>query len=132
MAGGDRKNGDPALIAALASGATVQDAARTVGVSERTVYRRRDDPEFARRVAEARAELVARAVALLADAGAEAAATLRALLGEPTPPAVRLGACRAILELGAKLRESEELERRIAALEEQTATPQRGGTRWAS
>ena len=119
-------------MAALAGGATVQDAARQAGVSERTVYRRLDDAEFRQAVMEARAELVARAVAMLAEAGTEAVTTLRALLEEPTPPAVRLGAARAVLELGTKLRESEELEQRLATLEDQLAAdePRGGGRQW--
>jgi hypothetical protein len=48
---------------------------------------------------------------------AEAADVLRQLLDAQTPPAVRLGACRALLELAVKLRESVELEERVAALE---------------
>jgi hypothetical protein len=46
----------------------------------------------------------------------EAADTLRALLRAKSR-SVRLGAARAILELGTRLRESVELEQRIAALE---------------
>jgi hypothetical protein len=133
VAGGDRRNADPLLIAALAGGATNQDAARRAGVSEKTVYRRLDDPTFRQQVADARAGLVTRAVAMLAEAGTEAVRTLRALLADGTPPAVRLGAARAVLELGTRLRESEELERRLAALEEQQAAlaaHQREEPRW--
>ena len=69
--------------------------------------------------------MVSRAVGQLADAGAEAARTLRALLGAESE-SVRLGACRAILELGMKLRESEELERRVAELESLLAGQEEG------
>ena len=127
-----RRKGDSGLVAALAGGATVRDAARSAGVSERTAHRRLEDAAFARRVAEARAELIAQAVGTLADASTVAASTLRGLL-KAESESVRLGAARSILELAVKLRESEELERRIAALEEQTAaTPQQGRNRWAS
>ena len=132
MAEFGRQKGDSPLVAALAGGATVRDAARQAGVSERTVYRRLDDPEFSRGVTEARAELVTRAVAMLAEAGTEAVRTLRALLADGTPPAVRLGAARAVLELGTKLRESEELEQRLATLEGQLGAdePQRAVRHW--
>ena len=125
MAGGDRRNADSALLAVLAGGATVQVAAQRAHVSERTVYRRLSDPAFRQRVTETRAEMVSRAVGQLADAGAEAATTLRALLGAESE-SVRLGACRAILELGVKLRESEDLERRVAELEASAAATQEG------
>jgi hypothetical protein len=46
---------------------------------------------------------------------------------DTVPPATRLGAARAVLELGMKVRETAELEQRLAALEEQLATG--GGTR---
>jgi hypothetical protein len=38
---------------------------------------------------------------------------------DSVPPAVRLGAARAVLELGIKIRELVDLETRIAALEQQ-------------
>jgi hypothetical protein len=68
-------------------------------------------------VASLRGELVGLALGKLADGMAEAAAGLRQLLGAQSET-VRLGACRALLELGVKLRESVELEARIAALEQ--------------
>jgi hypothetical protein len=108
---------DIALIAALAGGATVAEAAKTAGVSERTAFRRLQDPAFQERLREAREGTIRRAVAMLAEMGTEAAATLRALLEPTVPPTVRLGAARAALELGARLRESEELARRVAELE---------------
>lgn len=129
MAGGDRRNADAALITALAGGATQQAAAEAAGVSERTVRRRLASPDFASRVAEARTELVRRAVAMLAEASGAAVETLRALL-QDAPPAVRLGAARAVLELGVKLRESEELEARIAALEAAAEQPRGRARRW--
>ena len=116
MAGGDRRNADPVLIAALAGGATNLDAAQQAGVSEKTVYRRLADAEFRQQVADARAELIARAVGALADASATAATTLRTLL-EAESESVRLGAARSILELATRLRASEEFERRLATLE---------------
>ena len=116
MAGSGRKNADSALVAALAGGATVCDAARQAGVGETTVYRRLQEPAFRQDVTETRARLVENAVGQLADASTAAVTTLRALLGAEGE-SVRLGAARAILELGARLREAVELEQRIAALE---------------
>ena len=124
MAGGDRRDADQALIAALAAGATKQEAARLAGVGERTLYRRLEDPDFRSRVDRARVELIHRTVGRLADASAVAVTTLRSLL-EADRESVRRGARRAILESGLKLRQSEELERRIAALEEQAVADHR-------
>src|SRR6266540_2460033 len=108
-----RRKGDSALVAALAAGRTVRDAAKTAGVSEATAYRRVQEPAFRQAVTEARAKLIETAVGQLAEAATSAVATLRVLL-EADAETVRLGAARAILELGAKLRESVELEQRIA------------------
>lgn len=134
MAGSGRKNADTALVAALASGATVEAAASLAGVSERTVYRRLEDPDFKKRATEARAEMIEQAVGKLAQLSAAAASTLGVLLGPATPPSTRLGAARAVLELGARLREGEDLEKRISELEAILATqgPERGRSRWAS
>ncbi len=117
MAENGRRKGDAALLLALASGETVREAARLAGIGERTATRRLADADFRRRVAELRGEMVSRAVGRLADGSTEAVAALRKLLDAGTPPAVRLGAARAILELGTKLRESVELEQRLADLE---------------
>jgi hypothetical protein len=112
-----RRGGEASVIAALAAGSTVADAGRAGGLSERTVYRRLEDPAFRRQIDNARAEIVAQAVAKLSAASAEAAETLRALLSSDMDFA-RLAAARSILELGAKLREHEDLSERVRALEE--------------
>ena len=116
VAGTGRHNADAALVAALAGGATVGQAATVAGVGERTAYRRLAEPDFRRDMTYARDELLTQTVGRLAEAGTEAVATLRGLLGAESE-SVRLGACRAILELGAKLRESEELAERLAVVE---------------
>ncbi len=92
MAGGDRKSADAALIAALVTGATRQEAAKAAGVGESTVYRRLADPAFRRRVSAARSELIDAAVGRLADATTEACQTLRrgASSSSPTSTTSRL------------------------------------------
>jgi transposase-like protein len=112
-----RQNADEALALALASGQTVRDAAAAVGIAERTATRRWADAAFRRHVAELRGEMATRALGRLADGMGEAASTLRELLADSTPPAVRLGAARCLLELGVKLREAIDLEQRLTAVE---------------
>jgi hypothetical protein len=101
---------------ALARGDTVQAAATAAGVSERTAYRRAADAGFRRSVAELRAELVSRALGKLADTSAAAVETLHALLHVKSET-LQLRAAVAILALGNRLRATEEMEARIAALE---------------
>ena len=122
MAGGSRSGAREAVAAALATGYTVASAAQSHSVSESTVYRwLRDDPAFAARVAELRAEAVGSAVAFLGTASRKAADTLAGLLGADTPPGIRLQAARSILELALKGREVLEVEKRLAALERSRA-----------
>jgi len=121
MAATLRKKADDALLLALACGATVESAARQCRLSERTVYRRLADPEFRRRLQALRADMVQRTAGALTAAATEAVRTLLELQKATSPPGVRLGAARAVLEIGVKLREAAELEERLAALEERLA-----------
>lgn len=114
-----KTNIDDRLLMALACGATVETAARTLGVSESTVYRRLKNPDFQGRLQQLRADMVQRTSGMLTASGGEFVKTLLALVKDNIPHAVRLGAARAGLELGMKIRESAELEARIAALEAQ-------------
>jgi hypothetical protein len=119
-----KKHADQPLLLALACGATVENAARQSGVSESTAYRRLADAEFREQLQKTRAEMTERSVAMLTAAGMEAVKTLVALQQGATPPAVRLGAARSVLELGIKLREAVNLEERLTALEQQMAQGQ--------
>jgi hypothetical protein len=116
VAGSGRRNADEALALALASGQTLRAGAAAAGVAERTATRRWADPAFRRRVGELRGELVGRALGRMADGMADAADVLRQLLAAQSE-SVRLGAARALLELGVRLRESVELESRLVELE---------------
>jgi hypothetical protein len=122
-----RRNVDQVLLMALACGATVEVAAHTAGVSAATVYRRKRDPEFGRQLQQVSSEMVQRTAGMLTGAGGEAVKTLLALLKETAPPAVRLGAARAVLEGVLKFRQFADFEQRLAALEEQVARDQAAG-----
>ena len=117
MAHRGRRNADEALALAVASGQTLRDAAAAAGIGERTATRRWADPAFRRRVGELRGDMVSNAVGRMADGMADAAGKLRELLTADSE-SVQLGAARSLLELGVKLRESVELEERVAELEQ--------------
>jgi hypothetical protein len=103
---------------ALAAGHTQDEAARETGAGTRTIKTWLHDlPTFTRRITELRAEMTSRALGRLTADMASAADTLGYLSRKAKSETVRLGAARALLELGNKLRESNELEQRIAALE---------------
>ena len=105
------------LITALAKGATVPQAAHQAGVSERTVFRRRQQPEFEARIATLQDETIQRAAAILTAAAQEGIRSLVALQKDSTPPTVRRAAARDIIEVGLRLREAVELDKRLGILE---------------
>ena len=111
------KKNEDALVLALACGATIDAAARQCALNPRTAYRRLQDPAFVARVRDLRADMVRRASGLLTAAAAAAVRTLLALQKDGVPPATRLGAARAVIELGIKVRELSDLEDRVSLLE---------------
>ena len=117
MPAGQRKKNEDALLLALACGATVEAAAKQCDLTDRTIYRRLQDPDFRARLQELRADMVKRAAAMLTAAATKAVQTLLSLQKESVSANVRLGAARAVLEIGIKVRELVDLESRIAALE---------------
>jgi hypothetical protein len=68
--------------------------------------------------------MVQRSAGMLTAAAGEAVRTLLGLFKESSPPTVRLGAARAILEVGMKIRQMAELEAQMRDLEEQVAALQ--------
>lgn len=118
-----RNHPDDVLLLHLACGATAEAAAQKAGRSQRTVFRRLADPDFQRRLRELRADMLQRTAGMLTAAALEAVKTMVALLATNVPSAVRLAAARSVLELGLKVREAQELDERIAALEAQLAAP---------
>ena len=117
MSKGRKRKGDAELLLALACGASVENAAQRAGLSRRTVFRRLAAPAFRAQVAEARAEMVRRAAGMFTAAGLPAIKTLTTLQESATSEAVRLGAARATIELGCRLRETVEWAERLASLE---------------
>jgi hypothetical protein len=107
---------DELLLSALAGGSTVEEAADRAGVSSRTAYRRLADPWFARRLAQARDELISSALGQLVESASEAVETLRALLSA-SDERVRLAAAKTTLDQLLRLRETLTLSQRLAALE---------------
>jgi hypothetical protein len=115
-----RKVADDRLIAALAGGATIQDAAKAARVSRRTVHRRLADPTFRQQVDEARSKILDHLVDQLGAGALEAVAALRAVLVEPTRDGggVTVQAARALLGSLVPLREQHEIGRRLDELEQ--------------
>jgi hypothetical protein len=116
MANENRNRGDELLLGALAAGSSVEQAAEAAAVSVRTAYRRLAEPAFARRLTQARDELISSALGELVGCASEAVATLRTLL-QANDERVRLGAARSTLDQLLRLRETLTLSQRLATLE---------------
>jgi hypothetical protein len=122
VAAGRKRKADTGLVVALACGASPESAAQKSGLSLRTVYRRLADPSFCQQVQQVRVEMVRRSAGMFTAAGMASIKTFTTLQESATSEAVRLGAARAIIELGCKLRETIELTERMAALEARLET----------
>ncbi|MFH8343765.1 hypothetical protein [Streptomyces sp. NPDC018045] len=107
----------PAAVLALAQGRTTGQAAKAAGVSGRTVLRWLDEPEFHREVADMRTELLQLAVGRLAAGATKAVDALVDALDTERGQA-RVQAARTLLDACLSLRESLDLEQRLAALEQ--------------
>lgn len=112
-----RKRADDLLALGIARGLPIKDAAAGAALSERSAYRRASSAEFQDRVRALRGEMLASAVSAITATLGQATDTLSALLTAQSE-SVRLGAARTILEMGLKLREHADLERRLRELEE--------------
>ena len=120
MSGNVRRKGDDALLVALASGATIKQAANTAGVAEKTAHRRLADPAFRARLTALRTELLDAAAGRLAAAGTGAVDALQALLTAESE-AVRLGAARSLLDLCFKSVDILTWDSRVAEIERKVA-----------
>src|SRR5437660_11540697 len=89
MAQKGKRRADQQLLQTLASGATVEGAARQTGLSESTVYRRLRDPTFVRRLEEIHADRLQRATGAMTALLPEAVRGLLDLFKQPESPAAR-------------------------------------------
>jgi hypothetical protein len=92
-----RSRFDDKLIAALVAGGTVVAAAQQAGCTERNVYFRLANPEFRRRLQEARAAIFQAAVDALTSEARKAVAVLADLKETASKDAVKLAAANAIV-----------------------------------
>ena len=106
-------------VAALLSHRTIEEAAQSVGISFATLKRWLKLPEFRAECLQARREAVLQANARIQQHSSAAAAVLLKLMADPsTPASVRARAALFIIELANKSLHTDDLEVRIARLEE--------------
>ena len=115
-------------IAALLSQRNIEEAARVGGIGTRTLLRWLQVPEFQAAYRLARREAFGQATARLQQASGAAVSTLLKIMVDPNaPPSTRVRAADSVLDHGAKAIEIEDIEARVAALEQ--AAPQAGQRR---
>jgi DNA mismatch repair ATPase MutS len=108
-------------LAALLSEPTVTAAAAKVGIGERTLHTWLREPAFDAAYTALRHDAVGLAVGRLQHATGSAVDALIEVLDTkdaPAPAAVRVSAAKVIIEYALRFRELDELESRIAQLEQ--------------
>jgi hypothetical protein len=106
-------------IQALLSHTSIPEAAKTVGIGDKTLWRWLQREDFQIELKSARRELVQHASTQLQRSMVEAVTTLRTVMNDAESPAsVRVSAARAVLDMGYNSIEAEALEERLAALEQ--------------
>jgi hypothetical protein len=114
------KQEDAAL--ALASGCTIESAAKRSGAAPRTIKLwLATISAFRCRIDQLRAEMTERALGVLAASAASAASTLASLMLTATSEPARIASAKAVLDMLLRVRETVALEERICALEEAQA-----------
>src|SRR5579864_7374698 len=106
-------------IAALLTQRNVEEAARAAGIGARTLLRWLKLSEFQTAYRQARREAFGQAIARLQQGTSPAATTLLKTMIDPsTPASVRVRAADSVFNHAAKAIEIEDIEARVAALEQ--------------
>jgi len=109
-------------VVALLNHPTVREAAKSLGIDEKTLYRWLDQPEFGRAYRNARRRGFAQAIAITQRYAPLAVQTLAKTCGDQAAPyAARVSASTALLKFSRESIELDELAERVEALEAVTA-----------
>jgi hypothetical protein len=105
-------------IAALLSHKNLDEAARSLGISGKTLLRWTKDRDFAAAYRAARRDAFSQCIARLQQAaGAATTTVLKLMVDQNVAPACRLRAAEAVLTQAMWAREIEDFEARVAELE---------------
>jgi hypothetical protein len=117
-------------IVALLTTRTIEEAARAVKISPKTLLRWQKEPEFDLALRAAKRMAFGQAIGRLHQLSSAAVTTLGKVMLEPgTPPATRVRAADSILNHTIKAIENEEIEARVSALERAADTAKSAGGR---
>jgi hypothetical protein len=113
-------------IAALLTQRNVEEAARAAGIGTRTLLRWLKIPEFDAAYRQARRAAFGQTIARLQQGSSAAATTLMKLMVDAaTPPSTRARCSESIISFSSKAIELEDIEARLAALEQATEAPKK-------
>jgi transposase-like protein len=116
-------------ILALLSNRSIEEAARAVGVAEKTLRRWMREPDFDAAYRPAKRVTFGQGIARLHFLSSAAVSTLGKVMLDPTtPPPTKVRAADSILNHTIKAIEEEDIEARVAVLE-QTAEEKKPGWR---
>ncbi len=105
-------------LQAVLSHSTLKEAAAAAGVGDTTLWRYMNDPEFSRRLREARRGAAGHAAVRLQRGASEAVAVLRDLMtNEGAPPAARVMAARTVIDYPFRVAEMDDLRGQPGELE---------------
>src|SRR6266851_957104 len=108
-------------VAAMLTQRNVDEAARSVGISNATLMRWQKVPEFQTAYREARRAAFGQSVARMQQASSAAVSTLLKVMVDPNSPAsTKVRAADSVLSHSAKAIEIEDIEVRVAELERAT------------
>jgi hypothetical protein len=105
---------------AIARGNPPAGVRKQLGISPSTLKRWQSKPEFRRRVAELRAEMLGLAMGKAVEAASAAADRLRKLVNSKQQ-AIALGASKALLQIGGQLFSTLQLQNQVAELSQKIA-----------
>ena len=113
-------------IAALLTHRNIDEAARSIGIAPNTLLRWMKESEFDTAYREAKRAAYGQAIARLQQGTSAAATTLLKVMIDPSAPAsVRVRAADSVLDHATKAIEIEEIEARVAALEQAAGSKSR-------
>lgn len=112
------KVSDEKVIIAVLSNPTIAKAAKSLQVSERTLYLRLAEPGLKQKLQQARGRLLESALTALEALTGEAIEIMGRIMRDPAnSPQVRLSACNGVLTNTLKLSEQVDVTQRLEALE---------------
>jgi transposase-like protein len=115
-------------IAALLTQRNVDEAAKSIGVTQQTLLRWMQVPEFDAAYRKARRAAFSQSTARLQQATSAAVSTLlKIMVDTNAPPSVRVRAADSVLDHAKQAIEIEDVEVRVAALEEAAELSKRSG-----